>query len=103
EDGIRDRNVTGIQTCALPISFADISKQLAKTWGTDWSSQFKHFSHKPVATASIAQVHKAQLLTGDWVAVKVLLPDVRKIFNQDQIGRASCRESGYICEGAGYW
>src|SRR5699024_7448833 len=24
EDGIRDRNVTGVQTCALPISIADI-------------------------------------------------------------------------------
>src|SRR5207249_7436353 len=24
EDGIRDRNVTGVQTCALPISFATI-------------------------------------------------------------------------------
>src|SRR5699024_12013024 len=23
EDGIRDRNVTGVQTCALPISIAD--------------------------------------------------------------------------------
>src|SRR5207249_6426855 len=23
EDGIRDRNVTGVQTCALPISFSD--------------------------------------------------------------------------------
>ncbi len=73
-----------LQDTVAPVPFADISKQLAKTWGTDWSSQFKHFSHKPVATASIAQVHKAQLLTGDWVAVKVLLPDVRKIFNQDR-------------------
>src|SRR5699024_11692705 len=25
EDGIRDRNVTGVQTCALPISLADIA------------------------------------------------------------------------------
>src|SRR5699024_11744759 len=24
DDGIRDRNVTGVQTCALPISFDDI-------------------------------------------------------------------------------
>src|SRR5699024_11641069 len=24
EDGIRDRNVTGVQTCALPISFASL-------------------------------------------------------------------------------
>src|SRR5207249_8755842 len=25
EDGIRDRNVTGVQTCALPISISDLS------------------------------------------------------------------------------
>src|SRR5699024_12448760 len=25
EDGIRDRNVTGVQTCALPISAADVA------------------------------------------------------------------------------
>src|SRR5207249_11337043 len=27
EDGIRDRNVTGVQTCALPISFEGLYKQ----------------------------------------------------------------------------
>src|SRR5699024_4290367 len=27
EDGIRDRNVTGVQTCALPISSADLAGQ----------------------------------------------------------------------------
>src|SRR5207249_8678948 len=26
EDGIRDRNVTGVQTCALPISFPDVTR-----------------------------------------------------------------------------
>src|SRR5699024_11560199 len=34
EDGIRDRNVTGVQTCALPISvkekYTEISKQSAE-------------------------------------------------------------------------
>src|SRR5438067_9232244 len=36
EDGIRDRNVTGVQTCALPISLgsmpanADVANQLVK-------------------------------------------------------------------------
>src|SRR5699024_11920970 len=29
EDGIRDRNVTGVQTCALPISAAVLLKQAA--------------------------------------------------------------------------
>src|SRR5699024_11950139 len=29
EDGIRDRNVTGVQTCALPISFAFAASNLS--------------------------------------------------------------------------
>src|SRR5437867_8775238 len=49
EDGIRDRTVTGVQTCALPISFPykDIWDPLARIfdafgidrcmWGTDWT------------------------------------------------------------------
>src|SRR5699024_11354132 len=31
EDGIRDRNVTGVQTCALPISF-QYFRQFRKHW-----------------------------------------------------------------------
>src|SRR5699024_11645008 len=31
EDGIRDRNVTGVQTCALPICKADVSR-----WQSRW-------------------------------------------------------------------
>src|SRR5207249_7886420 len=27
EDGIRDRNVTGVQTCALPISIAELTRR----------------------------------------------------------------------------
>src|SRR5699024_11764037 len=35
EDGIRDRNVTGVQTCALPIykSFVDQTPEAAVEWG----------------------------------------------------------------------
>src|SRR5207249_6807409 len=33
EDGIRDRNVTGVQTCALPILFPDGSVQLSAAAG----------------------------------------------------------------------
>src|SRR5699024_12120454 len=29
EDGIRDRNVTGVQTCALPISYDQVSTAIA--------------------------------------------------------------------------
>src|SRR5207249_11101674 len=34
EDGIRDRNVTGVQTCALPISAEQLRAALAKASGT---------------------------------------------------------------------
>ncbi|KAF7331436.1 ABC1 domain-containing protein [Mycena kentingensis (nom. inval.)] len=37
---------------------------------------FAYFDEKAVASASIAQVHKAQLADGSWVAVKIQKPDV---------------------------
>src|SRR5699024_11344709 len=33
EDGIRDRNVTGVQTCALPISGNDASRRVSEKLG----------------------------------------------------------------------
>src|SRR5207249_8142450 len=33
--GIRDRNVTGVQTCALPISYPPAGTGLAIQWGLD--------------------------------------------------------------------
>src|SRR5699024_3739987 len=72
-----------LQDTVKPVPYTVIAKQLDKTWDKGWRSQFKYFSTEPVATASIAQVHKAQLLAGDWVAVKVLLPGIRRTFQQD--------------------
>nr|GAT51209.1 predicted protein [Mycena chlorophos] len=39
---------------------------------------FELFDPKAIASASIAQVHKARTWTGEWVAVKVQKPDVAK-------------------------
>ncbi|MDY6771431.1 MAG: AarF/UbiB family protein [Candidatus Nanohaloarchaea archaeon] len=38
---------------------------------------FRYFETEPVASASIAQVHRAELLDGEQVAVKVMKPGVR--------------------------
>src|SRR5699024_2707352 len=38
EDGIRDRNVTGVQTCALPISASDPSPGRLPDLLDDWSA-----------------------------------------------------------------
>src|SRR5258708_2509621 len=49
EDGIRDDLVTGVQTCALPISeispISSVTRQCATSWASsarDWSSWVRH-------------------------------------------------------------
>ena len=44
---------------------------------------FEHFDPEPVASASLAQVHKARLKNGKEVAVKVQKPNILKQFSAD--------------------
>src|SRR5699024_11523443 len=54
EDGIRDRNVTGVQTCALPISRPDAiaAAHAHTTYGQIWSTTGKII--KPLSQDSCA-------------------------------------------------
>ncbi len=52
--------------------------------GVDVVEIFDCFDDKPLASASISQVHKAKLKsTGEWVVVKIQRPDVKESFEQD--------------------
>lgn len=42
-----------------------------------------YFNDVPIAAASISQVHKARLATGEYVAVKILRPNIRKKYDRD--------------------
>jgi len=44
---------------------------------------FSRFDKKPIASASIAQVHKAKLKNGDVVVIKVQRPDIKNIMLED--------------------
>ncbi len=47
------------------------------------SEIFKYIEEKPVASASIAQVHKAQLKNGAWVAIKIKRPGIDEVIAAD--------------------
>src|SRR5690606_14265519 len=57
--------------------------QIVRSLGAHPDQLFAHFEREPVASASIAQVHFAQLKNGRNVAVKVLRPGVRRSIDDD--------------------
>ncbi len=58
-------------------------KVLNQQWGSDWANQFDYFSFEPIAAASIGQVHRAKLKTGEELAVKVQYPGVATSIDSD--------------------
>ncbi|WP_410526011.1 2-polyprenylphenol 6-hydroxylase [Rickettsia endosymbiont of Polydrusus tereticollis] len=46
-------------------------------------NDIESFYDTPIAAASISQVHKAQLTTGEFVAIKILRPDIHRKYNRD--------------------
>ncbi len=65
--------------------FADnlAREMIEKSLGQSIEEVFSVFSESPLASASVAQVHTATLLTGEDVVVKVLRPDIEKTINAD--------------------
>lgn len=56
---------------------------LTKAWGPDWQHQFAEFNYRPLAAASIGQVHKAITKDGTHLAIKVQYPGVRQSIDSD--------------------
>lgn len=70
------------QTPALPFSY--IQQVLAEEFaGQDLNDIFQSIEEKPLASASIAQVHAAVLKTGEDVVIKVQKPNVETILFTD--------------------
>src|SRR5215472_15507069 len=66
-----------------PVPFPDIRQRVEEDLGLSLSDAFAEFETQPIGTASIAVVHRARLLDGRVVAVKVLRPDVEHIVATD--------------------
>ena len=76
---------------------AQLNEVLASEWGADWRSQFAHFEARPIAAASIGQVHRAVRPDGQVLAVKVQYPGVARSIDADVDNVASLlRLSGML-------
>src|SRR5690554_8204290 len=77
EDGIRDADVTGVQTCALPISFLFCGKRAYSANSSTLSSTSSAASSKASPASSISASASSATSSA---------------FCSTEIGRASCRE-----------
>lgn len=62
---------------------AQLQQVLKANWGENWQAHFSEFSFAPIAAASIGQVHKGVLKSGETVAVKVQYPGVAQSIDSD--------------------
>ena len=63
--------------------FNEVKAIIEKEFGKSIEHLFLHFEKRPIASASISQVHKAILKNGDKVAVKVQRPGVKHLMETD--------------------
>lgn len=66
-----------------PISYNEVEKILKEEYGKDLGSIFKCIEEEPVGSASVSQVHKAILKTGEEVAIKIKRRDITKTIEKD--------------------
>ena len=54
-----------------PMPFSEVIEVLEESMGSPWQAEFKGIQERPLGSASIAQVHRATLKTGEEVVIKV--------------------------------
>ena len=75
--------LTKLQKDAPPLPADRVHRVLDAQLGTKWRSRFSSFDDKPVASASIGQVHKAVWSDGREVAVKIQYPGADEALRAD--------------------
>ena len=72
-----------LQDKVPPFSFAHVKRELEKELKREYTDIFNEFDETAVAAASVSQVHRARLRSGEEVAVKVQRPGIRAEMEED--------------------
>ncbi len=72
-----------LQADAPPMGPAFVRRRMTGELGPDWQAHFADFPLEAAAAASLGQVHKARLASGQTVAVKLQYPDMGSAVEAD--------------------
>lgn len=72
-----------LQDNVPPFEFEKVKAIIKLETGQEIDEVFDYFSEKPLASASIGQVHRARLKTGEEVVIKIQRPDIEETIEQD--------------------
>lgn len=72
-----------LQTEANPLPFSVIEKVIEQEYQRRWTRIFRSIDEGALGSASIAQVHRAVLLNGEKVVIKVQRPGVHDVMSKD--------------------
>ncbi|MBI2894112.1 MAG: AarF/ABC1/UbiB kinase family protein [Deltaproteobacteria bacterium] len=77
------RGLEGLQDQVPPRPYEEIDGRIREEFGEGPDSVFREFDREPIASASLGQVHRARLKSGEEVAVKVQHLDIDEIVRVD--------------------
>ena len=72
-----------LQDNVRPLSYRQVKSIIEKEFKQPLRQIFKSLDKHPIASASIGQVHKGKLKSGEKVAVKVQRPNMKELFEAD--------------------
>ena len=72
-----------LQSDAAPMPWGQLEEVLEKNYGQEWQELFYQFDDKPIAAASIGQVHRAISVDGQELALKIQYPGIAESIDAD--------------------
>ena len=77
------QELSELQSNAPPMGRPFVKRRMSRELGPDWRQRFASFGETAAAAASLGQVHKAQLISGEVVACKLQYPDMASVVEAD--------------------